>query len=910
MKLDDLIFENTGSLRSFMTSIVGAADDRLGPNNPGAIDGSTVIELKTQLKRHQLQIANQPPNPNQLAWMGPMDGEWTQALSDAIIQWKKSINLQEPAAKLDVTTPEMSPRALKYLVSKKLYTQPPVKGLLYKSAGGDAEPKDYKKFVWSGRTFDVGHQITTSTESIKNTKDFLLAIGESGWIAILDDFIKTKGVNFLGKNAETRSNAKHLVILMKELEAMQMRHPVIWLKAWEENVLGRAHKDLQATLDSGNEMHYSPRQAPGYVEIGGISGGGTGAQRGSVEFGAQQLYEYFKALATGILRKYKADRDANKPQVDPETGEETIPTMSAQKQLVWVRKMQEALYQGFYEFVPFVSDNDEKSVKDLMRQVRSAAEYDVLTAKYNETFSTDLNEDLAKELSDEFYASYVARPLRLLNRIRPIMLHTAIPFGESDKVSVNYDGVTYTVYKERKNGSEVQVFQRRRLIKNVILQDAILKEAIESKGGSIPGIIAKPESQFLQPAAETVIAAVQAEAAFMVPYYVGSTPFDKMSDPTMGIKRLKGLQEQAARMLQNGMEEQAVFEFVKGESIEDGKWLISTESVHWDAQWKNVNNNIVAQLDGILDDIEPTDEQKALAARLHKEETRFEAMQEIIAEPSVEIFYEDIYRIFFNEHGTHFDERVLNNKTDQIVDYVENGTDFDDQSLNSIVNEVGLAKAAPAMLAKTFQQSLTRGWWGITNNDEDLAFALVMQIQKPEDYALANEWYKKNGNANSLIDDLDGSEWAIIGEGKAVELLKKKLGLGVLNKIAKSGMDPQLENLLQKSIEDPQNTDQLNDILTVLERNRSGIFTRENDDGEVVGLDAVQISAFEDALTKIAQGTMAESEASQLCFNILDAMIAHVEKVYADMKRTSMDDDIAVSIARQARSNAEKNWYN
>jgi hypothetical protein len=29
MKLDDLIFENTGSLRSFMTSIVGAADDRL-----------------------------------------------------------------------------------------------------------------------------------------------------------------------------------------------------------------------------------------------------------------------------------------------------------------------------------------------------------------------------------------------------------------------------------------------------------------------------------------------------------------------------------------------------------------------------------------------------------------------------------------------------------------------------------------------------------------------------------------------------------------------------------------------------------------------------------------------------------------------------------------------------------------
>ena len=902
MKLDDLIFENTGSLRSFMTSIVGAADDRLGPNNPGAIDGSTVIELKTQLKRHQLQIANQPPNPNQLAWMGPMDGEWTQALSDAIIQWKKSINLQEPAAKLDVTTPEMSPRALKYLVSKKLYTQPPVKGLLYKSAGGDAEPKDYKKFMWSGRTFDVGHQINTSTESIKNTKDFLLAIGESGWIAILDDFIKTKGVNFLGKNAETRSNAKHLVILMKELEAMQMRHPVIWLQAWEDNVLGRAHKDLQATLASGNEMHYSPRQAPGYVEIGGQG------KNGSVEGGAQQLYEYFKALATGILRKYKADRDENKPQVDPETGEETLPTMSAQKQLVWVRKMQEALYQGFYEFVPFVSDNDEKSVKDLMRQVRSAAEYDILTAKYNETFSTDLNEDLASELSDEFYASYVARPLRLLNRIRPIMLHTAIPFGESDTVSVNLDGVTYTVYKERKNGSEVQVFQRRRLIKNVILQDAILKEAIESKGGSIPGIIAKPESQFLQPAAETVIAAIQAEAAFMVPYYVGSTPFDKMSDPTMGIKRLKGLQEQAARMLQNGMEEQAVFEFVKGESIEDGKWLISTESVHWDAQWKNVNNNRIAALDGILDDIEPTDEQKALVARLHKEETRLEAMQEILNEPSLEIFYEEIYRIFYNEHGTHFDERVLNNKTDQIVDYAENGSEFEDQALNSIVNNVGLAKAAPAMLAKTFEQSLTRGWWGLTDNDEDLAFALTLQIEKPEDYALVNEWYKKNGNANSLIDDLDGSEWNLIGEGKAVEQLKRKLGLTATN-IAKSDMDPQLENLLQKALENP-NMDTLEDIKTMLDRNRTGLFTQTNDDGEPTVLDQQQVATFYRALNDIAPNLLKESDEAEMLFDLLDKMIEIVEKAANDLGPRNNANLLTMRFAQQLRAAAEKDWFN
>ena len=908
MKLTDLIFEQAGSLRSFMTSIAGASADRLGPQNPGNPDGSTVIELKTQLRRHQLQIANQPPNPNQLAWMGPMDGEWTQALSDAIIVWKKSINLQEPSARLDVTTPELSPRALQYLVSKKLYDTPPVKGLLYKSAGGDAEPKDYKKFMWSGRTFDVGHQITTATSEIKTTKDFLLAIGESGWIAILDDFIKTIGRNAFSGDAETRSQAKQLVALMKVVEAKQMNHPVIWLKAWEDEVLLRDGVKLQATLASGNDMHYSPRQAPGYVEIGGLSGGGTGKKRTTVELGAQQLYEYFKTLATGILAKYKASMDASKPQVDPETGEEVVPTMPEQKQKVWVRKMQEALYQGFYEFVPFVSDNDEKSVKELMRQVGSASEYDILTAKYNETFGTDLNEDLAKELDDEFYASYVARPLRLLNRIRPIMLHSSIPFGESDNVTVTVDGVTYKVFKERKNGSEVQVFQRRRLIKNVILQDTILKEAIESKGGSIPDIIKKPAEEFLQPAAETVIAAVQSEAAFMVPYYVGSTPFDKMTDPTMGIKRLKGLQEQAARMFQNGMDENAIFQFVKAESIEDGKWLISTESVHWDAQWKNVNNNRIAELDGILDDIEATDDQKSLVARLHKEDTRVEAMQEILAEPSVETFYEEIYRIFYNEHGTHFDEFVLNKKTDQIVDYVENASQFEDQALNSIVEKVRLAKAAPAMLAKTFEQSLTRGWWGLTDNDEDLAFALTLQIENPEDYALVNEWYKKNGNANSLIDDLDGSEWDVIGEGEAVERLKKKLGIRA-TRIARSDMDPQLENLLQKALENP-NTDTLEDIKTMLDRNRTGLFTQTNDDGKPTVLDQKQVAAFYSVLNDISPNLLKESPEAEMLFDLLDKMIEIVEKAAEDLGPRNNANLLTMRFAQALRTKAEKDWFN
>lgn len=891
MKLTDLIFENTGSLRSYMNF----TGDRLGPQNPGNPDGSTVREVQTQLKRHQLQIANQAPNAQRIAWIGPIDGVWNQALSDAIIEWKKSINLQDENARLNTANAELSPKALRYLVQTQLYDSGSVKGLIYKSAGGSAEPREYGKFVWSGRTFDVGHQINTATNSIKNTKDFLLAIGESGWIAILDDFIKTKGVNFFSGDAETRSNAKELVTLMKAVEAGQMRHPVQWLGIWEGDVLKRDGLQLKATLASGNEMHYSPRQAPGYREFG------------SVEQGAQQLYEYFKALATGILRKYKAEFDANQPEVDPETGEETIPTMSNQKQRAWVNSMQQALYQGWYEYIPMISDpNDEKTVRQLMQEVRSAGEYDVLTAKYNELFGTDMNEDLAKELDDETYANYVARPLRLLNRIRPIMLHTAIPFGESESVSVTVDGVNYKIYKERKDGSQIQVFQRRRLIKNVILQDEILKAAIEKQGGSIPDIIAKPSEEFLQPAAETTIAAVQSEAAFMVPFYVGSEPFDEMTDPTMGIKRLKGLQEQAARMLQSGMQEEAVFQFVKAESIEDGKWLISTESVHWDAQWKNVNNNVIGQLDGILDEIDPSDEQVDLVNRLHKQDTRNEAMQEILAEVPVDIFYEEIYRIFKTTHGTHFDEYVLNNKTAEIIENVENGTAFEDTALNLIVEEIGLAKAAPAMLAKTFEESLKATWWRLFDNDEDLAFALVLQIEYPEDYALVNEWYKKNGNSNSLIDDLDGSEWAIVGEGAAVEQLKQKLG--IRTSLARANFDPQLENVMQKALEDT-NLDNLDDILKIMDRNRTGLFATIGDDSKPESLDQQQIATFFTELTNMSENILKESDEAEKLFEILDKMIAIVEETFEEVSDNTPN-QMALQLAQRSRSLAEENWFN
>jgi len=400
---------------------------------------------------------------------------------------------------------------------------------------------------------------------------------------------------------------------------------------------------------------------------------------------------------------------------------------------------------------------------------------------------------------------------------------------------------------------------------------------------------------------------VQVEAAFMVPYYTGQTPFDKMTDPTLGIKRLKGLQEEAARMLQQQMDENAVFNWVKEESIADGTWLIGTKSVHWDAQWKNVNNNRLGKLDGILDEKPVSDEQRDLVNRLHKEDTRESAMAEILAETNIASFYDEIYRAFDNEHTKHFDEFVLNGKTDEIVAFVLNATSFTDRALNSIVEEIGLPKAAPAMMAKTFKESLKRGWWGLTNNDEELAFGLVDQIKEPEDYALVNEWYKKQGASSSLVDDLDGSEWNIIGEGKAVELLKQRLGINT--ELARAGFDPQFENLIQKAKDDPSE-ENLKSLKTVIERNRTKLFSVTKDD-KVVSLSEEKIKIFYNELTAMTESILKDSPEAELLFEILNAMVLAVQKTHEELNRPSLlPNERGLKAANDARQQAEEEWFN
>jgi len=301
MKLTELLIEN--NLRSYE---YGAAQSRLGPNNPGA--PGTVVELKRQLQRFQLEFENQPANPAQKAWIGDMSDEWTQALSDAVIQWKQSILRQDPNARVDVRTPEFSPQEIRILLRSRIYGPGSENEGLLIMDGGQSTTNDPLP-TWSGRTIDLSYEINTPSANVNNTRDMLAAIGFSAWAVILDELLNKKG------SILQSTNQQKIVKMEKEMYAYQNAHPRIWLQSWEDDILQEDGEGLKATFANGEEMFFHPIR------------GGVQSNMGGRAALAKAIYEYFRELGNGLLRKYEqvAQENAARAEGEGETGSTLTP---------------------------------------------------------------------------------------------------------------------------------------------------------------------------------------------------------------------------------------------------------------------------------------------------------------------------------------------------------------------------------------------------------------------------------------------------------------------------------------------------------------------------------------------------------------------------------------------------------
>lgn len=864
MKLGEIILTEA-PLASYGRNYAGP---RLGPNNIGFPNGDTVKQLKAALARHQIYIPGQPPNPSQVAWIGDNSGEWTPALSAAIIAWKRSINAQDEKAQLDDSTPELSPRAIDYLLDKELYTTQTNKGLLVLDGGAVSSGRTAP---WSGTTVDLGYVINTPTENIKTVRDFLAAIGFSGWSMILSELANKK-------DYPTNSKLQQLQRDMKELYVQQNNTPVLWLQSWEDNVLREDGEDLKATFANGEEMPFHPMKSPSFDTTWR-----------SIEKGSQRLYDYFKVLGNGLLRKAQQEYEQDQAQKNNTSGEdEQTPEMDPQAVTVWARKMDEALSFDFVALLPGgrPPDDDVKSIGELMSQLRRADDWDKVAAEFNQKFADapeTLGSRLHSELNEDDYQTYVVRNLARIGRIDPNTLFSAIKFGNTqDSIQVEYQEQTYTVMKAKQAG-KIVVKQGNKVVDDVLIIDGVLRVAITQSGGSVPDMNVEITDESLQEAGNLVVITVQNTAAFMTPYYTAQNPFDQAVAPNMGPMRLVGLQEQAAKLLQNGLADTAVIDWIAGEVKADAEWLQGTETVHFDRRWlDSENSELLSQIGGILEPQDVTDEEKDLIDRLHREETRKEAVAEIISSNDAEGLYERIYRAYITEkNGQSFDMRASNK--DQVLAFIKDATPIPDESFAAIVSRLGIAKAAPVLVARLFKDSMKGEWWEVFGGtQEELAQALIDVVKDRNDYLLVNEYYKQppvNGS-DDLIDDMAAEQWLGLFDGEYYRQLARAIGEPVVNEIARDNLDPQLLRIISDLQSEPT-LDNLKRITSALRAPRHNYFTLKDDDGKPTDrINMSAMTAFYNLLDNVRQAeTNFSDEEKEEFMRILDYMNEEAERL-------------------------------
>jgi len=794
MKLTELLTE--GPLDAFL-------GNRAAPRlNAQSGTEAQIIALKDALRKHTIvtgQLANGQFQTAGPAWAGDSTGEWSQALGDAIIAWKRSINLQLGENRLD-NTGEVGHQDLQILVYSKLYDTGSKRGLLRLGRDREEEQQGERGLPWSGERFSYDAIPDTPVTEITDTKSFVNAIGFSGWVAIVTELARVR-------NLEGTTMADFISRSLRYINSAFQEYPDRWLTQYRTLVVTQAFANESATLDNGKTMKFLPN-------VGGVNSAN----------GAKELYRYFRDMAAGLLRKGRAEED-EKTRANPGSDDQvnTAITLSEDSITRWVVRMHNALEFDFIAFLPFgrAPDDDVEAISSLMGQINSAGDWDRVVAKFNDEYQQNLNFRLADELNDEDYDRFVRRNLFRIRRIMPTILHSAINWGnDQESLDVSVDSETYQVKKKLESGKVVVVGGRNRNVKDAILEDTILKTAITQTGGNIPDMNIEVTSENLRDAGFVVIAGIEQAAPEMVAWYTAQNPFDESRAAQLGPRRLAGIREEMARLLANGMSNTSAMSWVANEVNRDREWLIGdgtdenpgAANVHFDRRYLEegdpTRNGEFGSND--TDEHEITDEEQELIDRLTgTEEEQQGVIAEIANEPNHIEVWSSTYRGFEKSERETWDTTI--GDVDEFIKIAKEGADRNGSLLEQAIGNFGLVYGAPNLMAQAFEKSMENSILALIpggrgpGGDNETLDILVAAIDNKTEYDLVNEYFRQiSGVTDDLIDELAGEELfnsmynnlaEKIGGESAVDLRTSGLTSSVVRRLERAAEDPSPENL-------------------------------------------------------------------------------------------------------------------
>lgn len=713
-------------------------------------------EIKALLSQHTLVTgySNNEPQLGGRAYIGPIDDNWGNDLSEAILRWKRSVNLQIEFADsgdrpLDVAGPGVINQTdLRYLRAPlrpngtiRLNRVPS------RTTRSNAPVFDAERYVP-----ELGANSSAGIESIEQMVE---AIGWSGWYRLSWEVHELTGRD----NEDIQSvNAFATRFILEVYKHFNRFNAEPWIDNWNKNprTLGnqsRVTHDVDLKLD----IRDTPRE----------------------------IYEKFAPLLRTLWQE-DLDRRAEgaEQRAAAESGATTITNIEELTSMA--RTIHDAMHGG----TGIGTDNEQ--IGDELQRLRSRGDWEALSERYNEMFQIALHEDLYNDMKDtpELYERYVTANLSRIRVINHLLLHSMINFGRTEFVEVVIDDTRYRIQRQRNEQGNV-VIQGYNDFDDIVI-DTILRAALEAQGTEIPANLeVETTADDRENAAASFLAAVESEYPEMAAWYGFQPPFNdpdlNRGVPDLGGLRMRGIVSQGAEMFAVGVGYESVQDFMTTEIGKDRDWLVGTgedspgvANIRFADAYGSEGDpsrwlpEAAPGADITLDE----EEQELLDALLSDNDTEIQAaITEILSRDNREQLYIRLYNKAADQDSKFLDAEL--GEDDTVMNHVERQSD--NSNLQRLIERLRTPVAAPNEMAKLFAQA-AEGDEGIERllgigTDDDLMIRLIDMITGLSDYNLVDQRYRRlSRNNNSLIDDMAEEQWLGIFGSTYYNRLAEKIG--------------------------------------------------------------------------------------------------------------------------------------
>lgn len=557
---------------------------------------ATAVINRTNGTQEQVQriqeLLSQHRRNGQAFYSGPTDGIWSAALDNAIRNWKTYINDLLGDNTLNTATTAINTRAVRYL-----------RAPLTADGGIDLPEfrgrQEIRGNPFQGQRFQNSIHEPNPEWTGNRTQDmriFVSSIGISGWLAILNEQLE---------HLRDRSDVR--------------RRQIVTLKL---NDIGRDF-DSPSRWQNGFARAMEIERYPGRtVDVNGQQMALIAPNMGSGNDAPRRLFEYYAALANAILSR-DAQRDQEARQDVQDRVDQTGSGLDQATLAVLAQRMNEA-----FSFSLTTGGTNEEGIEDVLLRLRRPGDFDALETKYNSMFAgEDMSNIIAEELNDEDYNRYVRPSLLRIGRINPTGLLRSIRFGNEDTVTVTYDDTTWVIHKDLINGSvniDIQTSgsawidgNTEAAQRDLILQDAVLRQAVNDSGGTVVTEVEVRVGDASWNRARAVFELeLQENIPELITFYTHNEPFNAMAANIGGI-RARGIITQLAQLKAINVPDDELRGIANEEIMSDREKLIEAR-VYFDERYAQ---EVSSSLPGFanLDDVDGADDDEVEVLEVHED---------------------------------------------------------------------------------------------------------------------------------------------------------------------------------------------------------------------------------------------------------------------------------------------------